>query len=53
MLRQRPPAAAGRLRSRMFRARVRRLDVSRFASWQRDHSTSIAPLVRLVRLLTR
>jgi hypothetical protein len=39
--------------SRQSRSRLRRDDVSRFASWQRAHGVEVAPLVRLVRLLTR
>jgi len=39
--------------SRQSRSKLRRHDVSRFASWQREHGAEVAPLVRLVRLLTR
>jgi hypothetical protein len=53
MLRQRPQAASARQRARQFRARLRRLDISRFALWQRDQGSAVAPLVRLVRLLVR
>jgi hypothetical protein len=35
------------------RTRVRRLEISKFQSWQRWAPSCTAPLVRLVRLLTR
>jgi hypothetical protein len=35
------------------RQRLRRLQVNRFQSWQRSPQPATAPLVRLLRLLTR
>jgi hypothetical protein len=41
------------LRTHSARLRTRRLDVSRFASWQRRIQSPTAALVRLLRLLAR
>ena len=51
--RRRAILTSNRQPARQFRSKGRRYAVSRFASWQREHSAEVAPLVRLVRLLTR
>jgi hypothetical protein len=45
-----PPLTQGR---RYVRVRARRVEVTRFQTWQKWVPSYTAPLVRLVRLLTR